>query len=80
VKGVRLKLVSRDAAEEERLRVQQEKAVQREIWRKAQEEGEKVAKAEKVKALKKVEKENRVNILKERREERGIRSQGTRKS
>jgi hypothetical protein len=69
VKGVRLKLVSRDAAEEERLRVQQEKAVQREIWRKAQEEGEKVAKAEKAKALKKVEKENRVNILKEEKKE-----------
>ena len=69
MKGVRLKLVSRDAAEEERLRVQQEKAVQREIWRKAQEEGEKVAKAEKVKALKKVEKENRVNILKEEKKE-----------
>ena len=69
MKGVRLKLVSRDAAEEERLRVQQEKAVQREIWRKAQEEGEKVAKAEKAKALKKVEKENRVNILKEEKKE-----------
>ena len=69
MKGVRLKLVSRDAAEEERLRVQQEKAVQREIWRKAQEEGEKVDKAEKAKALKKVEKENRVNILKEEKKE-----------
>jgi len=67
VGDARLKLVSRDVAEEERLQVQQERAVQREVQQKVQEEEEKIAKVEKakVKALKKAEKEKKAKKLKE---------------
>jgi|GraSoi_2013_40cm_1033754.scaffolds.fasta_scaffold13737_1 hypothetical protein len=71
VGDARLKLVSRDLAEEQRIKDQQEKEDRREVRRKAREEQEAVARVERAtaKALKKIEKETATKALKEKKKE-----------